>query len=314
MQNLILSLNLVAPVFLLVGIGYFLKRIEIINDNFVSISSKVVFSVSLPALIFSEISNLNFEEIFDLKLVVFIYILTIVSFILIWIFAIPYLKNKKDRAAFIQGSFRGNFAIIGLAIIVNVYGNNVLGKASLLLAFIIPLYNILSVIVLTVGLKEKSELKLTSTIWEILKNPLILAVVAALPFSYFHIQLNFVVTKSISYLAALTLPLALIGIGGFLSFKGIRKDFLVSLFSTVIKIVLIPAAAVYAAYLLGFKDENIGLIFILFSCPTAIASFIMADAMGANSRLAAHILLMTTLGSIVSITLGLFILKQNGLM
>lgn len=155
MQNLIFTLNLVAPVFLIVLLGYALKRLNIINDNFVTVSSKVVFSITLPALIFTEIVNINLKEIFNFDLILFVYAGTIASFILIWIFAIPFIKSGRDKASFIQGSFRGNFAIVGLAIIVNVYGVEMLGKASLVLAFTIPLYNVLSVIALIVPLKGK---------------------------------------------------------------------------------------------------------------------------------------------------------------
>ena len=69
----------------------------------------------------------------------------------------------------------------------------------------------------------------------------------------------------------------------------------------------------YGAFLFGFRGYDLGILFILFACPTAIASFIMAEAMGSNSKLAANILLMTTLVSLVTITLGLFVLKEYNL-
>jgi malonate transporter len=312
-QNLIFTLNLVAPVFLIVLLGYTLKRLNIINDNFVTVSSRVVFSITLPALIFTEIVNINLKEVFNADLILFVYAGTIASFILIWIFAIPIIKNGRDKASFIQGSFRGNFAIVGLAIIVNIYGVEMLGKASLVLAFTIPLYNVLAVIALIVPLKGKGTQNYKATLLEIIRNPLIIAVIISLPFSYFNIEIPFVISGTITYLAALALPLALLGIGGFLSFKGFSEGYLITISSTMIKMIVIPLAATYAAYLLGFQGDDLGIIFILFACPTAIASFIMAEAMGANSRLAGNILLLTTLVSVVTMTLGLFILREYGL-
>ncbi len=132
-------------------------------------------------------------------------------------------------------------------------------------------------------------------------------------FWYFKIELPDVLLKTGTYLAELALPLALLGIGGFLSFKDITKNHLLTIISTLLKLVIIPAAATFAAYAFGFTGNDLGIIFILFACPTAIASFIMAEAMGVNSRLAGNILLLTTLASIVTITIGFFILKQNGL-
>ena len=103
------------------------------------------------------------------------------------------------------------------------------------------------------------------------------------------------------------------GIGGFLSFSNITRESSLTIVSTILKLVIFPGAMTFAAYLLDFRGIDLGIIFILFACPTAIASFIMAEAMGANSRLAGNILLLTTLLSVVTITLGLFILKENGL-
>jgi predicted permease len=312
LQNLIFSLTLVAPVFLIVALGYFLKRIGIINENFVSVSSKIVFTISLPALIFLEISSIHLGEILNVAQITFVYAGTLVTFGAVWLIAGLLSKDGKDKASFIQGSFRGNFAIVGLAIIVNYYGIQNLGKASLVLAFTIPLYNVLSVIALTVPLKGK-EHHYSKTLFEIVKNPLIIAVIAAIPFSYFEIRIPEVLKTTGSYLSALTLPLALIGIGGFLNFSDITKESSLTIISTVLKLLIFPAVMTFAAYMLGFIGIDLGIIFILFACPTAIASFIMAEAMGANSRLAGNILLLTTLASVITITLGLFILKENGL-
>jgi malonate transporter and related proteins len=313
MQNFLIILNLVAPVFLIVGLGYVLRKFKLINDNFVTLSSKIVFSVSLPVLIFMEIARISIDEALNIHLIVFIYGGTLISFFLIWVYAAYFIDEPKDRGAFIQGSFRGNFAIIGLALIANIYGADKLGKASLILAFTIPLYNVLSVIALTVTAKKEKELNYKNTLIEILKNPLILGVLFAVPFSYFEIIIPDILLTTGNYIASLTLPLALIGIGGFLRKDDLKKPPNISIISTVIKLIIIPAAAAYAAYVFGFKKDDLGLIFILFACPTAIASFIMAEAMGHNSRLAGNILLLTTLFSVITITIGLFILVELGL-
>jgi malonate transporter and related proteins len=313
MENFLIVLSLVIPVFLIVALGYFLKKKGMINDEFVRLSSKIVFSVSLPALIFSEISAIDLKEDVNLWVVVFIYAGTLISFVFSWIAALLFIKQPKDQTVFIQGSFRGNFAIIGLALIVNLYGSPVIGKASIVLAFTIPLYNILSVIALSVPLRKEKQMHLGATFLEILKNPLIIGVAAAIPFSLLKIPIHHTISITIEYLAALTLPLALLGIGGFLNFADLKQSSVIASFSTSIKLVVIPLGAALSAYWLGFRGSELGIIFILFACPTAIASFIMAEAMGSNSRLAANILLITTLGSVLTITLGLFILKENGL-
>ncbi len=312
MQNLIFTLNVVAPVFLIIIIGVILKLTKGINDNFVSVSSKIVFNVALPAFIFLELSTADFNIAFNPKLIILVYVGIAIFFTLIWIVSIPLAKDGKDRASFIQGSFRSNFVIIGFAIIFNMFGNGALTKAAILMAFVMPLYNILAVIALTVPVKKEKQISISKTIYEIITNPLLLAVFFSLPFLYFNITLPQILTKTIEYLAALTLPLALLGIGGSLNFESLKKDYKLAIIATVIKIIIFPATLIFFSIKFGFTGEDLGVLFILFATPTAIVSFVMAKAMDCNAELAGNIICMTTLGSIVTLSLGIFLIKSLG--
>lgn len=134
--------------------------------------------------------------------------------------------------------------------------------------------------------RKEKQLNAAKTLLEIIKNPLILAVILAVPFSYFRWELPGVILTTVDYLAALSLPLALIGIGGLINFEEIRKASYPAILSTVFKLVLIPFVACLIAYELNFPAGDMGILFIFFGCPTAIVSFIMAEAMGSNGRLA----------------------------
>ncbi len=312
MQNLIFSFNGVAPVFLIIFLGFGLKKRGLINSNFVNLSSKIVFSVAAPALVFESLSRTDLEITFSLKQIGFVYLSVIFFFALSWLISLVLSNDGRDRAAFIQGSFRSNFAIIGFALISTMFGEQALGKAAIMLAFVMPLYNVLAIIALTVPVKEEKHLGIKQTLIEIITNPLILATIAAIPFSYFNIELPQFLTMTVNSLAAITLPLALLGIGGSLNFESIKKDSKLAIAATVLKIVIIPAAITYLAVYLGFSGEDLGVIFVLFATPSAIVSFVMAEAMGCNSELAGNIIVMTTLGSIFTISLGIFILKSVG--
>lgn len=313
MQNVIFTFNVVAPVFLLIFLGYALKIRGFINQNFILISSKIVFNVTVPALVFVELSTTDFRVTFDLKPIVFVYIGILIFFALTWIVSIFLTKEGRDQASFIQGSVRSNFAIVGFALLSNTFGDQVLGKAAILLAFIMPLYNVLAVIALTVPVKKEKKFGYKKTIIEIITNPLILATFVAIPFSYFQIPVPQFLMKTIDYLATLTLPLALLGIGGSLNFKTLKKDSKLTLYATLIKIMIVPASLTYIAVLLGFRREELGVLFMLFATPTAIVSFIMAEAMDCNSQLAGNIIVTTTLGSIFTLSLGIFIMRSMGL-
>ncbi len=312
LDNIIFTANIVAPVFLIIAVGYFARKRKIINEVFVDVTSKFVFQVSLPVFIFLEISKLNLNQVFDINQIIFITLGTFITYILIWIAAIPFIKNPADKGAFVQGAFRGNYAIVGLALIKNLLGTDALGKASLILAFLLPVYNILAVIVLVVP-KHQGEIKIKTILQEIIFNPLILAVIIALPFSYWEIKLQDMFTVTGNYLAELALPLALIGIGGSLNLENIKKASTLAFTSSIIKIVILPALLTLIAFLLGYRNDDLGIMFIAFACPTAIASFVMADVMGANSKLAGNIIMITTLGSVFTISAGIIILKSFGL-
>jgi len=312
-DNIIFTSNVVAPVFLLVALGYFVKRINVINENFVDVTSKFVYSVSLPALVFINITEIDLSEAIDFSQIIYIYAATLITFFLIWLFSIPFIKEGKNLSVFVQGAYRSNFAIVGFAIVSKLFGSYALGKAAIVLAFILPLYNILAVIILTVPLRKEKKLNLKSTVFEILFNPLIIAVIVGLPFSYFKIEIPSFINLTIGFLAELALPLALIGIGGSLNLQNIKKASGLAFTSSAIKIILIPLLLTLGALHFGFRGIELGIMFVLFASPTAIVSFIMAEAMGANSKLAGNIVLISTVASVFTIAVGIVILRELAL-
>ncbi len=312
MNQFLFTLTTIAPVFLICFLGIFLRKVRLINDDFVRISSQLVFTVALPALIFIELSETDFLQIFQGFQILYVLGATTIAFILIWSLAKFFIFRGKDLGAFVQGSFRSNYAIVGFAIIVNLFGKHALSQASVILVFVMPLYNLLAIIVLTATRHQGKRLNIIKTGLHILSNPLIIATIVSMPFSTFRIPIPKVVSSTASYLSSLALPLALIGIGGSLNTKSIIKASRMAFVATVIKLILIPGVFTYIAICLGFRGEDLAVMFLLFASPTAVASFVMAKAMGANSKLAGNIVLMTTLGASVTITLGVFILKSLG--
>jgi len=312
-DNIIFTTNIVAPVFLIILLGYFLKRIGVINENFVEINSKFVFNVSLPAFIFMKISTLDLTEALDIGQVIFIYGGTLLVYFIVWIIASFFIKDGRDLSVFVQGAYRSNFAIVGLAIIANLFGDEGLGKASLILAFLLPLYNVLAVIILTVPMRKTRKLNLSSTVQEIILNPLIIAVIVALPFSYFKLELPSMLLTTGNFLADAALPLALIGIGGSLNIENIKRASTLAFSSSILKLIIVPVVITFIAYLFGYRAMDLGIMFILFACPTAIVSFIMAEAMGCNSKLAGNIVVISTISSVITISAAIIILKSTGL-
>ncbi len=312
LQSLAFTANTVAPIFFIVFLGIVLKRIGLIDAPFVSTASKLVFTLTLPALVFMAISGTNFQSVFNPDQLIYFVGATLSSFALLWWLAARWIKDGRDLGAFIQGAFRGNYGIIGLAVSYNLFADSGLAQASILLAMVIPLYNVLSIFALTLPLHKDGGLKFSSAFMEIIKNPLILAVLFALPFSFMGWTLPEVVEKTGRYFANLTLPLALLAIGGSLSIKSLKDTSSMAFWATSTKLVILPVSLSIGAWIYGFRGQDLAMLFILFGCPTAAASFVMAKATGANGELAANIILTTTLGSVLSLSAGIYLLRVWG--
>lgn len=311
-NNLIFSINIVAPVFLIVLVGVWLKRIRLIDDHFIKMSSRLIFQVTMPALVFVKIAATNFQQVFNGRLILFTYVAIFLAFTVAWLCGVLLAPDGRDRGAFIQGSFRGNFAILGFAMIQSAFGKEPLANAAILLSFIMPPYNLLSIIALTVTQRGERHIPWQQTAKEVVTNPLILAAAVAVPFSYFAISVPKIVFEAVDQLSTITLPMALIGIGASLSFSGIRQDLRLAAAASCLKLVVTPLLTMMVAVRMHFTTHELAALYFFFASPAAIASFIMAHAMGSNGRLAGHIVLLSTLASSLTISLGIFLLKSWG--
>lgn len=312
MDEFLFSINAVVPVFAVVFFGVFLRWKSLINEDFVGISTGLVFKFALPALLFTDIAATDFKSVFDIKLILYSLAATAALFLLLTAVCPLFIKDKRSAGAFIQGAFRGNFAFLGLPLAFNLFGQEGGSKAGIVLSFVVPLYNVLAIILLTVMSPNLKKGSLKAILLNIVKNPLIIAVAAAVPFSYFNIPLPGLVEKSMGYVAGLSMPLALIGMGGSFSLSGLKSNISKSLAATFLKILAAPALFTALAYYMGFRSTDLGVLFVLFSSPTAITSYIMARAMDSDFELASQIVILSTLGSTATIITGVYLLKNLG--
>ncbi|GGE70057.1 malate transporter [Streptosporangium jomthongense] len=305
------TLETTLPVFAMVFIGLGLRRIGWIDDRFVHTASALVFKATLPTLVFLSIIKADLSTALNPGLLVFYLFATLASFALAWLWA-RWRVVHEDRGVYVQGAFRGNCGIVGLALAANLYGDFGLSAGSILLGLVILSYNALSVIVLTTY-QAGATPEWRHILRDILRNPLILSVFAAIPVAWLDLQLPEWVLTSGDYFASLTLPLALLCIGATVSFSALRRNSSTAFSSALMKMVVLPILCTATAWALGFSGPELGLMFLFFASPTAAASFVMAKALGGNDRLAANIIAITTLMASVTITLGVFVLKGAGI-
>lgn len=139
MENFIYSINVTMPIFLVMVIGYILKQIGMLNDNFVTVANKFNFKVTLPFMLFKDIAGVDIKAVFDIKYVLFCAIVSTICFWVVWGTAKLLVRDKTIRGAFVQSSFRGSAAVMGLAFIQNIYGSSAMGPLMIVSA--VPLYN-----------------------------------------------------------------------------------------------------------------------------------------------------------------------------
>ncbi|MBT5855431.1 AEC family transporter [bacterium] len=311
LHNFLFTLNLVLPVFFLVILGTALNRWHIIDDHFSKNSSKLVFNVALPTLVFLKLSQTDISSVIDWGLIAYAYLTTILFVAVVWGISAYAFHTATTRASFIQGVYRSNYAIIGLTIIMGMYGDQAFAKGAFILAFIIPLYNLIAVVLMESMVGQKKGY--LNGLLAVAKNPLIWGALLGLGWSLSGWNLPKLVITTGHYLAAITLPLALLSIGSTLNWASLRKCGNVTVIATVVKLVIYPLIFTSIAVAMGYRDDNLAVLYLLYASPTAVASYIMAQAMGANARIAGNIVLATTLASVFTLTIGLFILRQLGL-
>ena len=294
-------------VMMLAGVGF--KRWKVIDDHFISTSSKFIFNFCMPALLFTSMLEISPETLFDTSMALYTVIASILSFITAWLVSFKVVKHSTDRGVFVQGAARGNLAIIGLALVGNMYGDAGIAPMSLVMALLIPIYNIVSVFFLSFYAQGSVSFSWQGVVKDIVKNPLIIGVFSGLAFALSGLEMPQIAENVIRYFSSITLPLALINIGGTLSLKALSETSTASVWGTLHKLCLMPLIFVPPGMLLGFSGMELGIIYLAISCPTAAASFVMAKAVGGNAALAANIMVMTTLGSLPATSVGIFILR-----
>ena len=309
MTDLLFSANIVLPIFLLILLGAFLGRIGLLTPAFRKTASKLVFNVSLPVSLFQSVAATDLAAGFSGRFVLYALGSTLVVFGFAWICARLLLRDRAAIGAAVHGSFRGNFAYIGLAVARSMLGSGELTACVMVIAFVVPLYNILGTLILSIYSSGKKA-TVGSVLLGIIKNPLIIGIVLALPFSFFRWELPAAIDTSFDYIAQLATPLALLLIGANLRADTLRKNPGAILLSANIKILLAPLLGTLGAMAFGFEGEELVTIFIMHGVPSAANTYIMTQNMGGDAESAAGIVMLTTLGSILTLTGGIFLLRH----
>ena len=313
MSNLIYSINASLPIFLLIILGKVLKTTKIINDEFTKTADRYVFRIALPALLFSDLTENNVGSAFDGKYVLFCFSVTIFSIAVLWGLTEKFMKNEEQKGAFIQGSYRSSAAILGLAFINNMYDS--VGMAPLMIIGCVPLYNIFAVIILTLkGDNGGKKPNMKETFINVMKNPILLSILIALPFALLNLHFPSFVNKAIGSVANTATPLALISIGASFEGKKALKKMKPTLLASFIKLILLVGLFLPLAVFFGYRNQELMALLVMLGSPTTVSSYIMAKNTGNDGILTSSIIVLTTLLSSLTLTLWIFVLKSFGVL
>ena len=311
MASFILAFHVVFPLFILMAIGYFLKIIELYDEHSLKKMNTVVFRVFLPVLLFLNIYNSNFEEAFNKQLLLYAVIAVIICFVILFAVIPCLIKDKRDITVMVQGIYRSNFVLFGIPVTASIYGNDNLGLASIMAAFIVPLFNILAVVLFESFRDGKVSIK--KIIKEVFKNPLVIAGILGILILSFGFKLPELITDTMWDIGNIAPPLSLIVLGGTFTFAGAKKYAKYLTISCLGRLIIVPAIALSIALLLGFRQMELVILMVIFGAPTAVGSFAMAQELGGNGELAGQIVVATSAASIFTIFGWIFIFSNFGL-
>lgn len=307
MENLIISFNVVLPLFLCIMLGYFLKHIKMYDDTALKTINKLCFKVFLPIYLFNSVYKADLSAAFNGKLILFAVVGVLLWFAFLML-VVPHIEKRDDRrGVMIQAMFRSNFVLFGLPVAVSLCGDKI-GPTSLLIGIVVPIFNVLAVVTLETYRGGKPSVR--KILKGIATNPLIIASLLGVICYLMKIDLPQAVDKTVTDLGRVATPLSLVALGGefkFSKIQGYRKQLFISVLG---KLVISPIIPVATGILLGFRNENLVPILIMFGAPTAVSSYTMAQQMGGDGELAGEIVVFTSGLAIVTIFLWIFLLKQ----
>ena len=304
-------------------LGWFLRRIGLLDDVFASRMNRFVFRVALPVLLFQDLATEDFFSVWDPGYVAFCFAATLLSILLVTLCSLP-IRDIPARGEFIQASYRSSAALLGAAYIQNIYGNA--GMTPLMIIGAVPLYNIAAVVILTLTAQQPDPASGPSalpeahhssivlrTVRSIFTNPILVGIAAGLLWSLLRLPLPAIPAKVVGYVSATASPLGLIAMGASIDFHKIGGQMRASLTAVFFKLIGLEALFLPLAMVLGFRGEKLVAILVMLGSPTTVTSFVMAKEMGHDGALSSGAVMITTIISAFTLTFWIWLARSLGM-
>ena len=303
-------INTLLPVFLIIALGAHLRRSGFITNEFVENVNRLLYRVGLPSLLFYKIATAQYEFQIAGKIFIVILFSMLSCIILAYIIAFILKISAEKTGSFVQGGYRANLIYVGLAIIIYSFsgvkanGSEPIETVALLvISMMVPVYNIIAVIVLLAGREKISKAVIFKVIKQITTNPLLLSCLFGILYSAFMPALPLVVVRTLSAIGQMALPLALLSVGAAIVQRKIAGHFKLALIASVIRTFFSPVVVYVVSIFVALTPDELRIAMILSACPAAVSSYVMADQLGCDSKLAASVIVISTILSFVSLTI-----------
>jgi predicted permease len=312
MENLVVATNAVIPFMVYILLGALAIKLKLVKETFLKELNGVVFKVFFPFIMFNNLYDVDFGKLNGAGYVGFAVAATLALIILAFLLVPLFSKDNRRRGVITQAIFRSNSVLYAIPLAQSVFSEDGASMASIVVAFVVPIYNIASVAILEYY--RGGRVSFGKLFVNILKNPLIIGAIAGVLFNMLPLTMPDCLVLPISELCNMATPLSLFVLGGTLHFSSMKKNALPLAVGTTSKLVAVPALITLIMYAIGFRDSEFFVVFCMFATPVAAASYPMAQSMDADADLAGEYVVITTVLSIVTIFFWILILKNIGIM
>ena len=305
-----ISANAVLPMCLIMALGYGTRRLGWIRREEIFAINKIAFRIFLPCLLYYNVYCSDLSGSFDPLLMAYAVGGVLLTFGLSLGYTLLTEKLPERRGVMIQGMFRSNYVIMGIPVATALLGSDQLGTVSILIAVVVPLFNMLAVVVLEVFRGQKP--KPLHVLGQIVKNPLVIASALGILTLAAGIRLPHILERTIQNVSAIASPLQLFLLGACFQFSGLKTYRRELVTVSAAKLIISPGLFLGLGALLGFRGVAFVSLIGIFASPTAVNSFTMAQQMGGDAELAGDIVVITSAMSILTMFLWIFLFKSLG--
>ena len=307
-QHFIVALKAIIPLFILIGMGIYVRWRKMLTDTELQHVNAMVFRVFFFCMMFYNMYTTTIATAFRPRLMAFTVTALFVMLLVSGIVVCTVEKDNRSRGAMLQGLFRSNFVLLGLPLVENIFGPEAVAVPTMMIAVVSPIYNVVSIFILE-SFRGKGHFSLASSFAKVLQNPMIVGALLGLFFVITGISVPEPLLKPVRQIAYCTSPVALLILGASFRFGTVSEEKRNLAILVLGRLLVIPALVMGTAYYMGFRGVDFVTILCIFATPCAVASFAMAQQLGSNAELAGNGVVVTSAFSSITLFFWVVLFK-----